>query len=270
MTLIYTYIALGGMGFISFWFIRPEDSAAAAAILDTQPMSQKLFKAILKLRDKTFLLLIPIIFYSGIEQGFVFGSFTADVVSPAIGKENIGFVMAVFGVADVAGSFTLGRLADRVNLAVLVYIGLAAHLTFLLGIYIILQLESVYYFSDKQWLLYIGAALYGLGDAAWNTFPNIMLSTLFIDDTEAAFANLKFWQALGSVLLFAVGAYLDINVKLVSVFGFLIIGVMALFYLQLFFKVFTKKVITTEQQKLVVEEDVKESDTDVKSDNKLN
>jgi len=85
------------------------------------------------------------------------------------------------------------------------------------------------------------AAIWGLGDASCNTFPNIMLSVLFTDDAESAFANLKFWQSLGAVIPFATGPYMVLNWKLVSLFGFLWVGVIALIYLQIFYKVFSNR-----------------------------
>jgi len=103
------------------------------------------------------------------------------------------------------------------------------------------------YFLENSWLLYFTAGLWGLGDAAFNTFPNTMLSVLFTDDAESAFANLKFWASLGTVLPFAAGAYLTIYVKLVSVFGFLWLGAIPLVYLQVFFRGFDKGVLSEER-----------------------
>jgi len=209
------------------------------------PISGKIFRALIQLKDTKLLLLIPIIFYSGMEQGFVFGSFTSDIVQTTIGKGKIGFVMTVFGAVNVAGSFFLGKVADRFGTPFVFITGFISHILCLCGMFIIYTADGLEFFKENSWMLYLISGLWGLGDAAWNNFPNTMLSILYTDDAEPAFANLKLWQSLGTVLAFATGNYLDINVKLVGVFGFLWVAVMALIYLQIFYQIFNRGRVQT-------------------------
>jgi len=85
-------------------------------------------------------------------------------------------------------------------------------------------------------LIYIGAAICGLGDAAWNTFPGTITSKLFTNNAEAAFAVCKFSQSLGTFLTFAVGSYLSFQVKLTGFFGFMCIALISMIYMHIFEK----------------------------------
>jgi len=55
------------------------------------------------------LLLVPAIFYSGVEMGFMSGDFTKNCVGDTVGNNWIGFVMAAFGAGDVVGSLAVSR-----------------------------------------------------------------------------------------------------------------------------------------------------------------
>lgn len=73
-----------------------------------------------------------------------------------------------------------------------------------------------------------------LGDASWNTFPNTILGVYWPDNAEAAFANLKFWQSVGSILPFALGQKFELPVKLEFMGSVLTLGVICLIILHVF------------------------------------
>ena len=50
-------------------------------------------------------LLIPLFLYNGLSLGFLFGDFTNDVIHPAVGLNNTGFVMAVFFFVNAVFSY---------------------------------------------------------------------------------------------------------------------------------------------------------------------
>lgn len=158
----------------------------------------------------------------GMEQSFVFGDFTKNIISETKGTNWIGFVMAVFGVTDALSSVTLGRLADRFGKRLFVAVGLLAHLAVLSFFLCFLfldddALDDIY---DNFWILFVAAGILGIADSCWNTFPCTMMSVFFIDDAEAAFATLKFFQASGSVCVFVWGPLLDFKYVTSYVFYF--------------------------------------------------
>jgi MFS family permease len=61
--------------------------------------------------------------YSGAEQGFIWGDFTTYYVKPALGLNNIGFVMAFFGATDALASYGIGKLSDKLGRTAVMSIG---------------------------------------------------------------------------------------------------------------------------------------------------
>lgn len=115
---------------------------------------------------------------------------------------QVGFVMALFGAVNTLSSLIMGKMGDRFGNKPTVFAGFFAHIAFYACFFAALSLKPVTWFSDKEYLLYLGAAVYGVGDAAANTFPNVICSLFFTDDAEAAFSNLKLLQVPFNVGLF--------------------------------------------------------------------
>ena len=59
------------------------------------------------LRDAKITLLIPLFLYNGLSLGFLFGDFTNDVIHPALGLNNTGFVMATFFFVNAVFSYVV-------------------------------------------------------------------------------------------------------------------------------------------------------------------
>ena len=55
-------------------------------------------------------LLIPLILFAGFEMAFSYGALTKLIVTPNLGKQNVGFVMCSFGVCDAVGSAAFGKV----------------------------------------------------------------------------------------------------------------------------------------------------------------
>jgi len=229
--LMYIYIGIASAGGVSFLFLVPENPVEEEEKLK---LHEKLFRAVLLLKDKRMLLLIATIFYSGIEQTFIYSVFTAKIVTPSIGKGSVGFVMAVFGAVDTIASLLMGKIADVWGGQVVITIGAISHVIFLVGYFVVLKLIPIAQFADSGYIIYISAGLWAVGDAAFNLFPNLMMSLFFTDNSEGAFSVLKFFQALGAVMPAVVGPLLSLEVIIACVFGFLVLAVICLLFLHYF------------------------------------
>ena len=194
--------------------------------------------------------LLPLIMYSGLEMGFIWGDFTANYVKPTLGKADIGYVMCVFGVSDIFYSFALGRASDdaRVGRMPVLALGAAAQLAIMLyalrlrvpdcsagAVHAAMaanpteaarlakllpaggfdasgaclawwntagaadisdDLPSDFGDGTSWWLtLGVMAHVWAIGDAAWNTQLNSIISETFAADPAPGFANLKLWQS---------------------------------------------------------------------------
>lgn len=167
-------------------------------------------------------LLVPLTIYSGLEQAFIAGDFTRSFISCSVGIWNVGFVMICYGVVDATCSFTFGRLVQYVGhipffvLAFLVH--LSCQITFLVWIPD----------PDKVYILYILAALWGIGDAVIQTQINALYGWLFADNPESAFANYRLWESVGFIFAFGYSGFICTNIKLYICIAVLTIG-MALY-----------------------------------------
>eukprot|EP01061_Rhynchopus_euleeides_P026345 TRINITY_DN4309_c0_g2_i1.p1 TRINITY_DN4309_c0_g2~~TRINITY_DN4309_c0_g2_i1.p1 ORF type:complete len:516 (+),score=163.79 TRINITY_DN4309_c0_g2_i1:71-1618(+) len=152
-------------------------------------------------RDPRMSLLIPVILYTGMEQGFMWGSFTANWVKPSLGTEKIGYVMAAFGACDVVGSVIFGRLSDVVGRFPIITFGALCQLS----VVVYLHQLSVGDCDEKWAALLVSAGLWGFGDAVWNTQLSCILGEVFVDRKEDAFSNMKLWQSLATSIIFFLG-----------------------------------------------------------------
>lgn len=168
--LFVVYLAICGAGLVLTAFLRPAAPPPEVGVDEPQvegagaASCRQLLLATVRLwRDPKLLLMVPLMFLSGLEQGWVSGAFTEAFVAPSVGVQNLGFVLTVFGAVNAAASAILGRVSDAVGRGpVLVFGGASQAMVALL-----LLLIPV---GDKDWpKLLLAAAGWGLGDAVWNT-----------------------------------------------------------------------------------------------------
>jgi len=185
------------------------------------------------LKDPRMLLMVPVCIYSGMEQSFVPGDFNADIVKQAKGLEWIGFVMAVYGAFDATASVLLGRMADVVGKRLYLIVGFIAHFSFIAFYLTFLNVSNIETLHDDYWILFLSAAVLGVADACWNTFPPLMMSVFFADNAEPAFGNLKFWQSIGAICPFVWGPLLSFQVKLIVLGSTLCLATLSVLILDL-------------------------------------
>ena len=192
--------------------------------------------------------LIPIIMFSGLEMGFIWGDFTANYVKPTLGKADIGYVMCIFGVSDIFFSFLFGKLSDMPSIGrmpILALGGVAQLVIMIVSLGLEIpdcasaalpldpktglnpyaddggclvafnglhkQYPAIFtkdYGTESSWWLKLIAMafVWSIGDAAWNTQLNSIISETFTDDPAPGFANLKLWQSLmtGAAFFYAI------------------------------------------------------------------
>eukprot|EP00897_Mesotaenium_endlicherianum_P004993 jgi/Mesen1/4521/ME000023S03892 len=163
------------------------------AKVDVLGTAAELARASVKLLgDRKMLCLVALLVYSGFQQAFIWGDFTKDIVTPALGIAWVGGIMAIFGASDA--------LMERL-------------FTFPKP----LLFRSAW--ADKGTLV-AAALLWGAGDAAFNTQISALLTILYPRDTEVAFAQWNTWQSAGTSLMFFISPHAPLYVKL----GILFLG----------------------------------------------
>lgn len=148
------------------------------------------------MRHRNQILVIPITIWSGIEQGFFNAAFTAGFVTCAYGAHVIGRVVIVFGICNASFSFASGFIIRLVGRPALFVFGA------LMNIIVIIVMLSWTPTVSTEWVVYILGAMWGLGDAVWQTQINALYGALFASQEEAAFSNYRMWESLGFVVAF--------------------------------------------------------------------
>jgi len=152
------------------------------------------------MKKKNQILIIPLTFWSGIEQGFFGADFTAGFVTCAYGVHVVGRVLIVFGVCDALASVGFGfiiKLVGRVPIFIL-----GACINFAVIIVMLTWSPT----PSSVAVVYVLAAMWGVGDAIWQTQINALYGVLFASDEEAAFSNYRLWESMGFLLAFVTQA----------------------------------------------------------------
>jgi len=197
-------------------------------------VSTKILQAIYLMKDRRMIFFLPVFFYSGLEQGFIFGDFTKNCIKEPLGTEWIGFIMAVFAAVDAVSSYTFGKLSDSFGKGPMVLVGFLTHLAFHAFWVFFLYFKSFADIADYRYILFITASIYGIGDAVWNTFPSIMMSFFWTEQAEAAFSVMKLFNSLGFTAAFIWGPLLTFFQKEMIAVSVLIVSVTGVFILDRF------------------------------------
>merc|ERR1712223_1169550 len=180
------------------------------------------------LKDKNQLLVIPLTIWSGIEQGFFGADFTAGFVTCAYGVHIVGRVLIVYGIFDAGFSFLSGYIIKLVGRIPIFIFG--ALMNYVVVIVMLTWTPKV----SEVYVVYILAALWGMGDAVWQTQINALYGVLFKNKEEAAFSNYRMWESLGFVIAFITQASgVCVFPKIIGTIVFLTVGMIGYFMVEM-------------------------------------
>ncbi|XP_048582467.1 protein unc-93 homolog A [Nematostella vectensis] len=219
-TMLSIYLATGVVAVLLIILLLKKLTGKMSRKKDEETGLNLLIATLKHLKDPRMKLILPITFYSGIEQAFIFGDFTAAFVTCSLGVHRVGFVMICFGVTDAAFSFILGRLTKYTGRLPIFISGMLVHMTAII--------TMLTWRPDAQliWVYYVLAALQGFCDAVWQTQINALYGCYFPDNQEPAFSNYRLWESLGFVVAFAYASFICINVKLYILLAVLLLGML--------------------------------------------
>jgi len=173
------------------------------------------------------LFIIPLTFWSGVEQGFFGADFTAGYVSCAWGVSNVGYVLITYGVVDAICSATFGGFIKYVG-RVPIFVGGAV-----LNIIAMTILWTWEPHPDYAYVFFFIAALWGAADAVWQTQINALYGVIFEGDEEAAFSNYRLWESLGFIFAYVLQTQVCVYSKLWAVLIVLLTGMVGYLYIEL-------------------------------------
>ncbi|XP_070571754.1 protein unc-93 homolog A-like [Ptychodera flava] len=219
--LISIYLGCGVIAaLIILVFLDPLNTRTSKETLEDKRISSRLLSTLRLLKNYRMILMLPLMVYSGVEQAYIAGDYTQSFVSCSLGVQMVGYVMIAFGITDALASLLFGRIQEYVGRIALFILGAITHL----GLMVVMLLWQPT--ESHEWLFFVVAALWGLGDAVWQTQIASFVGVLFPEDQEPAFSNYRLWQALGFTITFAYSHYLCVNAKLYIAGGLLAVSML--------------------------------------------
>lgn len=228
---MYIFIALCGFSVIILIFLRAEDSLEVV----TESSVQKIFRVFILLKDIKMILIIPSFISCGCVQSFIFGIFTAEIIRPSIGTGQIGFVMSTYGVVTLFAFLAFGKLGDKIGHLYVALVGFFVNILLLVVYYVLTNIYSMSWLGRHPFIIYISAALFGVGDSALYLFIKVMMSSLYTDRVEPAYALMQFFKALAMAATFAIGPYLLLSTKIIIFLCANLCGLFSILFLEIFF-----------------------------------
>jgi len=155
-----------------------------------------LFATFKHMKNRDQLLIIPLTIWSGVEQGFFGADFTAGFVTCAYGVHIVGRVIICYGVFDALASVSFGFVIKKIGRVPIFCLGA------LINIGVLITLFTYTPTASNYAAVYVLAALWGIGDAIWQTQINALYGILFPSKEEAAFSNYRLWESMGFIIAF--------------------------------------------------------------------
>ncbi|XP_062620059.1 protein unc-93 homolog A-like [Saccostrea cucullata] len=215
--LMGAYIVIGFVGFCLIFFCL--DQIGARVYPEKTGLQIYLQHLNLLVGHKTFRLLIPLLIFSGLQQGFVFADFNMAFVTCSLKLEFVGYTMIVMGVANVCSAVLIGLFANHVPREAVFGIGGVTHI----GVMIIMLI----WVPDTSNLVhFVIAAVLGLCDAVWQTQCNTLICITCPEAVDIAFANYRMLQSLGLFISFVSDRFMCVYSKLYFLIIMLVVSTM--------------------------------------------
>ncbi|KAK2575984.1 hypothetical protein KPH14_007345 [Odynerus spinipes] len=200
----------------------------------------KLLAVTLKLlKEKSQLLILPIIIFIGAEQAFLFADYNASFVSCAWGISNIGYVMICFGVANAIAALATGSVMKLTGRAPVLVFAFCLHIAILS---FMLKWRPT---PDQGMMFFLISGLWGVCDSIWLVQVNSLCGLLFPGREEAAYSNFRLWESTGSVITYIYSPYLCTYTKIYILMAILCVGMIGYAFIE--WAGITRPVVTDEK-----------------------
>ncbi|KAK3576536.1 hypothetical protein CHS0354_018042 [Potamilus streckersoni] len=216
--LMTVYLVLGGISFCLILFCL--DKIGAKVEPEKTGYQIVIDHVTMLLSNKSFRLLIPLLIFNGLQQGFVFADFNQAYVTCAMRSvEYIGYAMIILGLANVISAIFVAVCARLIPREVVFGVGGVLHMGLMIGFLIWMPEKNLSVF-------FILAAAWGVCDAVWQTQCNTLICITCVEDTDIAFANYRLLQSFGLTVAFVNGLFLSVSFKLYILMILLVVAIM--------------------------------------------
>jgi MFS family permease len=170
------------------------------------------------LRNNRVFYILPAFFAAGMEQCIMFGDVTA-YISRTIGHNNIGYVLAIFGVGDAISSGLVGNLSDKYGKKI-----------FLILACIINMICCAYFFMFRGGnisfvVISCISFVWGVADGIWNSVGSAVCADTFDDAKQrrGLFSAFRLLQSVAMIFYFISPTTTTFIPKVLSLAGVMIV-----------------------------------------------
>ncbi|ESO97545.1 hypothetical protein LOTGIDRAFT_152636 [Lottia gigantea] len=215
--LLGIFLACDLVGLCLTFFFLPELKMKAS---QDKPISNSVVSCCTTMVDKKMLLLIPTFMSNAMTLGILFADYTQAFISCSLGISMVGFIMASYGGTTAVLALFVSRMAK--------YTG--RYSLFIVGNIIDAAMPiALLYWNpspDHPAFFYIVPTVWGVAEAILQAQFNSLVSIMFEEKLDSAFANYHTSKALAFTATFVLGTFLCLKTRLyiaigVSLFGFL-------------------------------------------------
>nr|XP_039273579.1 UNC93-like protein [Styela clava] len=196
---------------------------SSSAVYETDSRSDGAYIEALKDLGKQMLktsqlLLIPITFYLGLTQGFIFSELTRAFSSCVVGVEMVGIHMATFGFSDAVLSYIVGKYGQKLGRTPFFILSMVVDLCSYS--YCLLWDPNL----ESAWSIFLIYFAFGVSDGIWQTLLNVLYIEYFEGSHDVAITTWAFWITAGFATQFGWSTSLCVYIKIYVQIGMLILG----------------------------------------------
>eukprot|EP00466_Bigelowiella_natans_P004834 jgi/Bigna1/88075/estExt_fgenesh1_pg.C_270205 len=185
LLLFIVLAAASAGGFLTLLSLPRTTNTTSSRMAEEEQMqrSSTLCESVVELKDlhreKKLKCLLALFILCGCNQGYLWTTLTGDVITPALGKEWVGYVMSTSAAFDAVGSYIFGSMSDRIGRVPILYGG------FLINMIPVLMVSIIGVpgnrDSNAYAFIFLWAILLGIADAVWMTVTPSIIAELFQD-----------------------------------------------------------------------------------------
>ncbi|XP_057664270.1 protein unc-93 homolog A [Diorhabda carinulata] len=178
-------------------------------------------------RDIRLQMAAPLAVFIGIEQAFMYASFSKSYVVCTLGINRLNFVFLGMGLLQSVAACTLSMLLRSVRRYYVVGVGFAFHGCLFMVLIVLKPSE------DDPAIFYVISAAWGVCNATWEMLSFTFLTGHYADHWEAPFINTAFFKFSGLSLSFFLHGFLCNIWKLYSIAFLMVIAVVFFAWLEI-------------------------------------
>ncbi|XP_005093124.2 protein unc-93 homolog A [Aplysia californica] len=164
-------------------------------------------------------MILPMLMYSFMEVGFVTSEMTKAFVTCPLGMHMVGYTMMFLGICGSLSSYISGLLTKCTGRIPLILWAAGMNL----GVLVAMDVWAPTTDSLVPFFAIMG--LWGASDGIWVSQSNSLMSVVFPDKFEEAFAGLRMAQGIGVATVFGSSPAMSMRSKIYMLGGLCIFGI---------------------------------------------